>query len=79
MEHLGIDVHQKYSEICGVSEGGEVIFRRRIATTESSLRRILGHRARSRVPIESGPMTPWVYRLIRELGHEVMAPAMSGP
>ena len=28
MEHLGIDVHQKYSEICWLSEEGEVKLRR---------------------------------------------------
>ncbi len=72
MEHLGIDVHQKYSEICGVSEAGEVTVRRRIPTTEASLRRTLGQRGPSRVILESGPVTPWVYRLIRELGHEVV-------
>ena len=72
MEHLGIDVHQKYSEICGVGENGEVTVRRRITTTESGLRRFFKDRPRSRVILESGPMTPWVYRLIRELGHEAV-------
>ena len=72
MEHLGIDVHQKYSDICGVSESGEIVLRRRIATTEASLRRALGGRSRARVLIECGPLTPWVYRLIGELGHEVV-------
>ena len=33
MEHVGIDVHQKYSEICWLSEEGEVKQRRRLATT----------------------------------------------
>ena len=72
MEHVGIDVHQKYSEVCGVSEEGEVTLRLRITTTETSLRRLLGRRPAARVLIESGPLTPWVYRLIRELGHEVV-------
>ncbi len=72
MEHLGIDVHQKYSEICGVGEQGEVTVRRRLATTESSLRRFFKSRPRCRVILECGPMTPWIYRLIRELGHEVV-------
>ena len=42
MEHLGIDVHQKYSEICWLSEEGEVRQRRRLPTTEASLRRFFG-------------------------------------
>jgi transposase len=71
MEYLGIDVHSKYSEICGLSEGGSVTVRRRIATTETGLRRFFGPRPRAQVTLESGPVTPWVYRLLCELGHEV--------
>ncbi len=72
MEYLGIDVHSKYSEVCGVSEDGEVTVRRRVPTTETGLRRFFANRERSQVTLESGPVTPWVYRLLSELGHEVM-------
>lgn len=71
MEYLGIDVHQKYSEICGVSESGEITVRRRVPTTRLGLKRFFAARERSRVVLESGPVTPWVYRLLRELGEEV--------
>ena len=33
MKHLGIDVHLKSTEICGLSEEGEVLRRDRISTT----------------------------------------------
>ena len=72
MEHIGIDVHQKYSEICVVSEQGEIVIRQRITTTESQLRSFFKGRPQSRVIIECGPMTPWVYRLLSELAHEVV-------
>ncbi len=71
MEYVGIDVHSKYSEVCGISEEGEVTLRRRIPTTETALRRFFGCREQSQVTLESGPVTPWVYRLLCELGHEV--------
>ncbi|MCP4200758.1 MAG: IS110 family transposase [bacterium] len=71
MEYLGIEVHSKYSEVCGVSEEGEVTVRRRVPTTETALRRFFGPRERSKVTLESGPVTPWVYRLLCELGHDV--------
>ncbi len=45
--------------------------RRRIPTTETALRRFFGCREQSQVTLESGPVTPWVYRLLCELGHEV--------
>lgn len=37
MTYFGIDVHSKYSEICGLSESGEVEVRTRIATTEAGI------------------------------------------
>jgi hypothetical protein len=72
MESLGIDVHSKYSEVCGLSDDGTVTVRRRVPTTETSLRRFFGSRERSKVTLESGPVTPWVYRLLCELGHDVV-------
>lgn len=72
MEHVGIDVHQKYSEICWLSEAGEVQQRRRLPTTEASLRRFFGRIERVRVVLESSCVTPWVSRLLGEMGHEVV-------
>ncbi len=72
MEHVGIDVHQKYSEICWLSEEGEVKLRRRLPTTEASLRRFFGQMEPVRVVLESSCVTPWVSRLLAEMGHEVV-------
>ena len=72
MKHVGIDVHQKYSEICWLSEAGEVKQRRRVPTTEASLRRFFGRIEPVRVVLESSCVTPWVSRLIGEMGHEVV-------
>jgi transposase len=70
--HIGIDVHSKYSEVCIVGETGKVSERRRIATTEASLRRFFGRRPTCRVVLESSSLSPWVYRLLREMGHEAI-------
>jgi transposase len=72
MEHVGIDVHQKYSEICWLSEEGKVKQRRRLPTTEASLRRFFGRLSAVQVVLESTCVTPWVSRLIGEMGHEVV-------
>lgn len=60
MEYLGIDVHQKYSEVCGISEEGEITVRQQIPTTDAAIRRFFGPRERAKVTLESGPLTPWV-------------------
>lgn len=71
MTYFGIDVHSKYSEICGLSESGEVEVRTRIATTEASIRRFFSGRASTRIVYEAGPAGPWLSRLLTELGHDV--------
>ncbi len=39
MEYCGIDVHQKYSEICILAEDGEVMERTKVQTTRRALER----------------------------------------
>lgn len=72
MAYFGIDLHSKHSEVCGLSETGEKVMERRVSTTESGLRRIFAGRARSRVVIEASGAAPWVRRLLRQMGHEVV-------
>lgn len=72
MDHVGIDVHVKYSEICILSEEGEVLERRQVPTTEAALKRVFRGRRRARLIMECGPMTPWLYRVLRSVGHEVV-------
>jgi len=52
MEHLGIDVHKKESQICILAEGGELI-ERRIRTEPERFAAVLGGRPRGRILIEA--------------------------
>lgn len=72
MKHVGIDLHLKYSEICELSDDGKVLCRRGVPTTEAGLRKFFLRRHKRRVMMETGSLTPWVYRLLREFGHEVI-------
>lgn len=72
MDHFGIDLHQKHSEICGLDGEGRVRYQKRVATSEASLRRIFGPRKPSRVVIESGCQTAWAARLLGQMGHQVV-------
>lgn len=71
MDHVGIDVHEKYSQVCEMVNG-QVASSVRIATTQTWLRRHFGGRERLRVLLECGGSSRWVARLLRELGHEVV-------
>jgi transposase len=72
MEHCGIDVHQKYTQICIVGDDGEVTERASVRTTRPALKKFFGDRERMRVVLEAGGSSPWVSRLLAELGHEVI-------
>jgi transposase len=72
VEHCGIDLHLKSSEVNVVDEAGEVSELARIPTTEKAFRRWFGGRERMRICIEASGLSPWVARLLRELGHEVI-------
>jgi hypothetical protein len=48
MDHIGIDVHKKDSQICILAEGGELI-KQRIRTEPDRFAAVLGQRPRARI------------------------------
>lgn len=72
MEYCGIDLHTEYSQICILSEDGEVMETSRIRTSRPRLTRFFGSREPMRVVMEAGGSSPWVSRLLGSLGHEVV-------
>ena len=71
MEHIGIDVHEKTSQVCIETESGELI-ERRISTSHAALTEMFAERARARILIEASTVSEWVARWLEELGHEVV-------
>jgi transposase len=72
MRHCGIDVHARVSELCELSASGRVLRRERMATTQAGLRRRFEGKPKARIVVECGGSTPWVVRLLEELGHQVV-------
>lgn len=72
MEYCGIDVHQSYSQVCILEEDGQVMESSRVRTSRAGLGRFFQRRAPMRVVLEAGGSSPWVSRLLGELGHEVI-------
>jgi len=52
MEYVGIDLHEKESQICLLSEAGEVM-ERRIRTEPQRFAEVLGGRLRARILVEA--------------------------
>ncbi len=71
MDHIGIDVHKRESQICLLAEGGELI-ERRIRTEPERFAAVLGGRPRARILIEASTDSEWVARCLESLGHDVV-------
>ena len=71
MDHIGIDVHRRESQICIITEDGEVI-EQRIRTTRDRYQANLGERPAARILIEASTESEWVARLLEQQGHEVI-------
>ena len=72
MEHCGIDLHSKSSEVAVLDERGECGERARIPTTESSLRRWFGGRAPMVICLEAGGQSAWAARILTSFGHDIV-------
>lgn len=67
----GMDVSDRYSTFFTLTADGEVVEEGRMRTTRQALE---GHftGSRRRLVLEAGPHSPWISRLLDELGHEVI-------
>jgi transposase len=68
---IGVDLGDRYSEICLLDEAGEVESQTRIRTTPEVLRQYFSALAPVRAAIETGTHSGWVSRLLADCGHEV--------
>jgi hypothetical protein len=69
---VGLDLGDRWSWYCVLDERGEVVFEHKLSTTPKALREVFGAMPQSRVALETGTHSPWVSRLMKELGHEVI-------
>ena len=71
MENIGLDLHQRESQLCILTEEGEVI-ERRIVTSRERFTAVLGGRPRARILLEASTESEWVAGHLEALGHEVI-------
>jgi len=71
VEHIGIDVHKRQSQLYIVTEKGEVI-EKRILTERGRFSEVLGGRPQAKILLEASTESEWVARCLEELGHEVV-------
>ena len=69
---IGMDLGDKYSQVCVLDESGMVLERARLVTSSTAFGRRFGSCEPARVAIEVGTHSPWVRRLLEDCGHEVL-------
>jgi len=69
---IGLDLGDRSSWYCVLDESGTVLLEQKLSTTPKAMREVLGSMPRCRIALETGMHSPWVSRLLTELGHEVI-------
>jgi hypothetical protein len=62
MEYIGIDVHQRESQLCVLDAVAEVVLERRIRTARDRFAALVGTRPPARVLLEASTESEWVAR-----------------
>jgi transposase len=69
---VGLDLGDRHTQVCVLDEAGEVVEEARLATKPQALRRRFCGADPLRMVLEAGTHSPWVSRLLAELGHVVI-------
>lgn len=69
---IGLDLGDKSTRCCALDQGGEILFERSVATTKKGMAQTFGALGRCRMALEVGTHSPWVSRLLKTFGHEVI-------
>src|SRR6202008_4646918 len=69
---IGLDLGDRNSWYCVLDETGQIQLEQRVRTNAKALQEVFGAMPRSRIALEIGTHSPWISRLLSELGHEVI-------
>jgi len=69
---IGLDLGDRSSAYCVLNEAGEIVLEQKLATTPEAMKQVFGRMPRCRIAMETGTHSPWVSRVLAELGHEVI-------
>ena len=69
---IGLDLGDRNSWYCVLDGVGQIQLEQRVRTTAKALQEVFGAMPRSRIALETGTHSPWISRLLSQLGHEVI-------
>jgi transposase len=69
---VGLDLGDRFIHYCMLNREGEMIEEGRMQSSEAALRKHFADEPMMRIAVEAGTHSPWVSRLLRQLGHQVI-------
>jgi transposase len=69
---IGLDLGDRWSFYCVLEEAGKIVLEQKLPTTPEAMKQTFAKIPRSLIALETGTHSPWVSRLLTELGHEVL-------
>ena len=69
---IGLDLGDRWSFYCVLDEAGKIILEQKVPTTLEAMKQTFSRMPQSRIALETGTHSPWVSRLLTELGHEAI-------
>ena len=69
---IGLDLGDRSSNYCVLNATGDILLEDKLPTTSQAMKQLFGRMLRSRIAMETSTHSPWVSRLLTELGHEVI-------
>jgi transposase len=69
---IGVDLGDRWSSCCVLDEAGKILLEQKVATTPEAMKQAFEKIPRSLIALETGTHSPWISRLLRELGHQVL-------
>jgi transposase len=69
---IGLDLGDRNSWYSVLDEAGQIQLEQRVRTHAKALGETFGGMPRSRIALETGTHSPWISRLLSEMGHEVI-------
>src|SRR5271166_5413383 len=69
---IGLDLGDNWSSYCVLDEAGKILLEQKVAMTPEAMKQVFAKIPQSLIAMETGTHSPWVSRLLTELGHKVI-------
>src|SRR5258707_8310977 len=69
---IGLDLGDHWSCYCVLDEAGKIILEQKVAMTPEAMKQTFAQIPQSLIALETGTHSPWVSRLLTELGYKVI-------